>query len=116
MWRSPVDLLQTGLRDIDLAAVDIAASELPSEARPPKRQFAEIDESGEEPDSDELYDWMDDDEVAAEGLLIGETPTRADDDPAISGATALAASVDNAGPTTASLAEEHNRVTRPPTP
>jgi hypothetical protein len=56
-----------------MAAVDIAAPVLSSEARPPKRRFAEIDEGGEEPDSDELYDWMEDDEVAAEGLLISTT-------------------------------------------
>ena len=97
-----------------MAAVDIAAPVLSSEARPPKRRFAEIDEGGEEPDSDELYNWMDDDEVAAEGLLI-EAPIGVDGDPEISGATALAASLDD-GPTTASLAEEHNRVARPPTP
>lgn len=115
MWRSPADLLQTGLRNINVTAVDIAAPVLSSEARPSKRRFAEIDEGGEEPDSDELYDWMEDDEVAAEGLLIGEAPTTADSGPAISGATALAASLDD-GPTIASLAEEHNRVTRPPTP
>jgi hypothetical protein len=96
-----------------MAAVDIAAPVLSSEARPPKRRFAEIDEGGEEPDSDELYDWMEDDEVAAEGLLISEAPTMPDGDP--SGATALAAPTDD-GPTIASLAEEHNRVTRPPTP
>lgn len=29
---------------------------------------------GEEPNSDELYGWIEDDEVAAEGLLINETP------------------------------------------
>ncbi|KAK7188333.1 rad55 protein [Paraphaeosphaeria sporulosa] len=110
----PFAVEKTGLRDINIAAVDIAASVLSSEARPPKRRFAEIDEGGEGPDSDELYDWMEDDEVAAEGLLISEAPTLADGDPAISGATALAASSDD-GPTVASLAEEHNRVTRPPT-
>jgi hypothetical protein len=109
VWRSSTDLLQAGLRNVNIAAVDIAAPILSSEARPPKRHFAEIDEGGEEPDSDELYDWMDDDDVAAEGLLIGEAPTMPDGDPATSGATALAA------PSDASLVEEHNRVTRPPT-
>lgn len=112
MWRSPADLSQTGLRDTNIAAVDIAAPALSSEARPHKRRFAEIDEGGEEPDSDEQYDWMEDDEVAAEGLLIDEAPTTADSDLATSGITSLTASVEGAGPKTASLAEEHNRVTR----
>ncbi|KAF9734816.1 rad55 protein [Paraphaeosphaeria minitans] len=113
----PFAVEKKGLRNINIAAVDIAAPVFSSEARPPKRRFAEIDEGGEEPDSDELYDWMEDDEVAAEGFLIGEEPTVADGDPAISGATALAASLDD-GPTIAiaSLAEEHDRVIRPPTP
>lgn len=78
---------------MDVAAVDIAAPVLSCEARPPKRHFAEMDdEGGEEPDSDELYNWMEDDEVAAEGLLIDEAPTPAEEDLAVSGATALAAS------------------------
>ena len=115
MWPSLADLLQTGLEDMNIAAVDIAAPVLSSEARPPKRRFAEIDEGGGEPDSDGLYDWMEDDEVAAEGL-IDEAPTIADGDPATSGATSLAESVDDAGPMTARLAGDHNRVTRPPNP
>jgi hypothetical protein len=44
------------------------------------------DQGGEEPKSDDLYDWVEDDEVAAEGLLIDEV------DPGISGATPVAAS------------------------
>lgn len=76
-----------------MAAVDIAAPVLSSEARPPKRRFAEMDDQGgEEPSSDDLYDWVEDDQVAAEGLLIDEVPTAADVDPAISGATPIAAS------------------------
>lgn len=43
------------------------------QARPPKRPFAEVDEdAGEEPTSDEVYGWIEDDEVAAEGLLIDD--------------------------------------------
>lgn len=60
---------------MDITAVDIAAQDIALEARPLKRRFAEIDdEDGNEPDSDELYGWVEDDEVAAEGLLISETP------------------------------------------
>jgi hypothetical protein len=43
--------------------------------RPLKRPFAELEEedTGDEPTSDELYGWVEeDDEVAAEGLLIDE--------------------------------------------
>lgn len=44
---------------------------LSTHVRPPKRPFAEMDEdAGEEPNSDELYGWIEDDEVAAEGMLI----------------------------------------------
>jgi hypothetical protein len=50
------------------------------------------DQGGEEPKSDDLYDWVEDDEVAAEGLLIDEVPTGVDVDPGISGATPVAAS------------------------
>ena len=32
------------------------------------------EEAGEEPNSDELYGWVEDDEVATEGLLIDEAP------------------------------------------
>jgi hypothetical protein len=46
------------------------------QARPLKRPFAEVGEeedAGDEPNSDELYGWVEeDDEVAAEGLLIDE--------------------------------------------
>lgn len=70
------DTVQTGVYGITIAAVDIAApAVLPSESRPLKRRFTEIEDTDDEgPDSDELYGWVDDDEVAAEGLLI-EEPT-----------------------------------------
>lgn len=45
------------------------------QARPLKRPFAEVEDedAGNEPNSDELYGWVEeDDEVAAEGLLIDE--------------------------------------------
>lgn len=59
---------------MNIAAVDIAVPAVgPPLARPPKRRFTEIDDDEDEnPDSDELYGWVDDDEVAAEGLLIEE--------------------------------------------
>lgn len=49
---------------------------LPTQARPPKRTFDEVDANvAEEPNSDEVYGWIEDDGVAAEGLLIGDAPT-----------------------------------------
>lgn len=46
---------------------------LPIQARPPKRTFDEVDENlVEEPNSDEVYGWIEDDGVAAEGLLIND--------------------------------------------
>ncbi|KAF2242978.1 P-loop containing nucleoside triphosphate hydrolase protein [Trematosphaeria pertusa] len=81
------------LRDLNVAAVDIAPAPVSSQARPPKRRFAEIDDDeGGEPDSDELYGWVEDDEVAAEGLLIEEAPITSDVDTAESGASPLAES------------------------
>ena len=76
MQQTSADTIQSGLRDISIAADDIAASiVLPVQARPLKRPFAEVEEdAGEEPNSDELYGWIEDDEVAAEGLLINEAP------------------------------------------
>lgn len=92
---------------MNIAAVDIAAPALSSEPRPSKRRFAEIDdEGGEAPDSDELYDWVEDDEVAAEGLLIDEVPTTAAaTDPAPSGATGLAESANDAEQSNTNLAD-----------
>ena len=73
---TPADTIQSGLCDISIAADDIAAHILLSaQARPLKRPFAEVDEdAGDEPNSDELYGWIEDDEVTAEGLLIDEAP------------------------------------------
>ncbi|KAF2787981.1 P-loop containing nucleoside triphosphate hydrolase protein [Melanomma pulvis-pyrius CBS 109.77] len=70
----PFALESTGLFDMNISAVDIAVPAVgPPLARPPKRRFTEIDDDEDEnPDSDELYGWVDDDEVAAEGLLIEE--------------------------------------------
>lgn len=71
---STTNMLQAGLYDISDSAVDITApAPLPPESRPPKRRFIEIEDSEDEsPDSDELYGWVEDDEVAAEGLLVDE--------------------------------------------
>ncbi|KAH6364819.1 hypothetical protein HBI34_158990 [Parastagonospora nodorum] len=73
----PYAIGDSGLRDISIAADDITAHiVLPVQARRPlKRPFAELEEedAGDEPNSDELYGWVEeDDEVAAEGLLIDE--------------------------------------------
>ena len=66
--------MQSGLCDINIGAVDIAQLALPAlQARPQKRRFTEIEDSEEEnPDSDELYGWVEDDAVAAEGLLVDD--------------------------------------------
>jgi hypothetical protein len=84
--RSPADGMQTGLCDISIAAHDITAPlVVPTEDRPPKRPFAEIDEEvGQEPNSDE-YGWIEDDDVDPEGLLIDEAPITEDVDSAAPG-------------------------------
>ncbi|KAL6173314.1 hypothetical protein ACJQWK_00872 [Exserohilum turcicum] len=71
----------SGLCDISITANDITAPFLVSaQTRPSKRAFAEIDEdAGEEPNSDELYGWIEDDEVGTEGLLIDEALINEDD-------------------------------------
>lgn len=68
--------MQSGLCDLNIVANDITPPLLPaSQNRPPKRLFAEVEEdTGEEPNSDELYGWIEEDEVAAEGLLIDDEP------------------------------------------
>lgn len=80
-WRYPTDAIQSGLCDISITANDITAPFLVSaQTRPSKRAFAEIDEdAGEEPNSDELYGWIEDDEVGTEGLLIDEALINEDD-------------------------------------
>lgn len=62
---------------MNISATDIATSAIsPPQVRAPKRRFAEIGDSEEEDfDPDELYAWIEDDEVAAEGLLIDEDTT-----------------------------------------
>ncbi|KAF2824292.1 P-loop containing nucleoside triphosphate hydrolase protein [Ophiobolus disseminans] len=65
----------SGLRDIGIGVDNIAARILPAQARPLKRPFADLEEdAGDGPNSDELYGWIEDDEVATEGLLIDEAP------------------------------------------
>jgi len=79
-YMSSADAMQSGLQDLDLPANEITTpTVLSTQVRPSKRSFAEIDQdSGEdavaEPNSDELYGWIEDDEVAAEGLLVEDTP------------------------------------------
>ncbi|KAF1995433.1 P-loop containing nucleoside triphosphate hydrolase protein [Amniculicola lignicola CBS 123094] len=71
----PFAIDSTGLCDINIATVDIAAPMAPTpQTSLSKRRFAEIGDSEEDadPDSDELYGWIEDDQVAAEGLLVVE--------------------------------------------
>jgi hypothetical protein len=76
------DTNQTGLFDVDITADDTATTMvLPIQARPPKRTFDEVDENAaEEPNSDEVYGWIEDDGVAAEGLLIDDASITNDGD------------------------------------
>ncbi|KAJ4335133.1 hypothetical protein N0V95_008987 [Ascochyta clinopodiicola] len=73
----PFAIESHGLCDMDFTADDTATSMvLPIQPRPPKRTFDEVDENvPEEPKSDEVYGWIEDDGVAAEGLLIQDAPT-----------------------------------------
>lgn len=65
---------QTGLCDINIAAVDITVPALfPPLVRPPKRPFTEIDDGS--PGSDEMYGWVEEDQLGTEGLLINEVIT-----------------------------------------
>ncbi|KAF2198675.1 P-loop containing nucleoside triphosphate hydrolase protein [Delitschia confertaspora ATCC 74209] len=73
----PFTIEGTGLCDLEVDAVNIVTPvvevQQKSTSRPPKRSFAEIaDSEDEEPNSDELYGWVEDDEVAAEGLIVDE--------------------------------------------
>jgi hypothetical protein len=53
---------------------------IPTEARASKRSFSEIDEHvTEEPSSDDLYGWIEDDEVGTEGLLMDEASANEND-------------------------------------
>lgn len=96
-----------------MAAVDINAPPLSSQARPPKRRFAEIDDDddngGDALGSDDLYGWVEDDAVAAEGLLIDDTCTDIDASVAASGTTP------NAQSRAGNSAETLGKVIRPAT-
>ncbi|RMZ73511.1 p-loop containing nucleoside triphosphate hydrolase [Pyrenophora seminiperda CCB06] len=77
----PADATQTGLCDMSITADNVTPLLVPTQVRPPKRHFAEVDEdAAEEPKSDELYGWIEDDEVATEGLLIDEAPIEHEND------------------------------------
>ncbi|KAF2684500.1 P-loop containing nucleoside triphosphate hydrolase protein [Lentithecium fluviatile CBS 122367] len=106
----PYTVESTGLCDMNIAALDIGAPPVSSQTRPLKRQFAEIDdEESEAPDSDELYGWVEDDAVAAEGLLIEDTSLDGDVSAAASGASPSAES------RAVDTAETLRKVTRPAT-
>ncbi|KAG9191965.1 hypothetical protein G6011_10699 [Alternaria panax] len=78
----PFTIDHNGLCDMNVATDDIAGHLfVPTGDRPPKRSFAEIDDEhvAAEPNSDELYGWIEDDEVATEGLLTDEAPVDEDD-------------------------------------
>ncbi|KAF2019368.1 P-loop containing nucleoside triphosphate hydrolase protein [Aaosphaeria arxii CBS 175.79] len=68
--------IERGLLDLAVSTIDITTTATSPQQRLPKRRFAEIgDSEDDEPDSEELYGWVEDDEVAAEGLLIvNDTP------------------------------------------
>ncbi|KAJ4370988.1 hypothetical protein N0V86_008682 [Didymella sp. IMI 355093] len=76
----PFAIERHGLCDVNITTDDTATTTvLPIQARPPKRTFDEVDENvAEEPNSDEVYGWIEDDGVAAEGLLIDDAPTNND--------------------------------------
>ncbi|CAN9425792.1 unnamed protein product [Alternaria alternata] len=76
----PFTIDHVGLCDMNVAADDITTPIYgQQEDRPPKRPFAEIDEHADaEPNSDELYGWIEDDEVATEGLMMDEAPVDED--------------------------------------
>ncbi|KAL6711070.1 hypothetical protein ACN47E_006945 [Coniothyrium glycines] len=78
----PFTIEDSGLCDISIVADDLVTPVIqPSHLRPRKRPFEEVEEGpGGEPNSDELYGWIEDDEVAAEGLLIDEGPVIDDSD------------------------------------
>jgi hypothetical protein len=67
------------------------------------------DDGGETPGSDELYGWIEDDAVAAEGLLIEEASTDGHDPVAASGAILAAESIAD------DAAERQSKVARPTT-
>ncbi|KAJ4986820.1 rad55 protein [Stagonosporopsis vannaccii] len=71
------DANQHGLCDTHLTLDDTATSMvLPLQPRPHKRTFDDVDDiTAGEPSSDEVYGWIEDDAVAAEGLLIDEVPS-----------------------------------------
>ncbi|KAJ4407074.1 hypothetical protein N0V91_004241 [Didymella pomorum] len=89
----PFAIEQHGLCDVNITTDDTATTTvLPIQARPHKRTFDEVDENAaEEPSSDEVYGWIEDDGVAAEGLLIddaGNNDVNAPQDPGAEGRSA----------------------------
>ncbi|KAF2995118.1 hypothetical protein E8E13_004279 [Curvularia kusanoi] len=79
----PFAIESHGLCDINITTDDTATSMvLPIQARASKRTFDEVDQDvTEEPNSDEVYGWVEDDGVAAEGLLIDDVPDNDADTP-----------------------------------
>lgn len=77
----PFIIESCGLCDVDLRTVEVPIQTLTSPVRSSKRTYTEIADSEDEFGSDELYDWGEEDEIAAEGLiddaaLAGDPPER----------------------------------------
>ncbi|KAK0650559.1 hypothetical protein DIS24_g6683 [Lasiodiplodia hormozganensis] len=69
----------SGLSDVDLRTVEVPLETLTSPARPSTtRRLNEVPDSEDELSSDEMYGWGEDDELAAEGLLIDEAALAAE--------------------------------------
>lgn len=72
----PFTVGTSGLSDVDLKTVEVPIQTLTSPTRPATRTYTEVADSEDELGSDEMYGWGEDDEVAAEGLLVDETALR----------------------------------------
>lgn len=66
----PFTIEKSGLFDVELKSVEVPMQPLTSPARSTtKRRYAEVADSDDEQNSDELYGWGNEDDIAAEGLI-----------------------------------------------
>ncbi|KAK8167683.1 P-loop containing nucleoside triphosphate hydrolase protein [Phyllosticta citrichinensis] len=66
----PFTIEKSGLFDVELKSVEVPMQPLTSPARSTtKRRYAEVADSDDELNSDELYGWGNEDDIAAEGLI-----------------------------------------------
>lgn len=66
--------MQSGISGLALDTTEVAIQHLTSPSRPPKRPYTEVADSEDEEHGSDDYGWVEEDELATEGLVTDEAP------------------------------------------